>query len=181
MDFSRHKSNWGSQGIGRNTLWNWVKRYNAKEEPGLRRKPGQGRKRTLTPEKVEQIKEWVRKGVGIWTLNRIRLKLESEEDISVRRDSQSTKTQQAIWYRLRKSGWSWKTGRPTNPEGDKAEDSQQDIQFPSGTGGGSGGSDKRILSGFRQNSETMWILMDHPADPARQECSSKLLKWYYQP
>jgi transposase len=48
---------------------------------------------------------------GVWTLKRMRLKLEEEESISV--------TQQAIWHRLRESRWSWKTGRPTNPEGDK--------------------------------------------------------------
>ncbi len=39
------------------------------------------------------------------------MKLEEEEGITV--------TQQAIWYRLHESRWSWKTGRPTNPEGDK--------------------------------------------------------------
>ena len=39
------------------------------------------------------------------------VRLKEEEGISV--------TPQAIWYRLRESRWSWKTGRPTNPEGDK--------------------------------------------------------------
>lgn len=99
-------------GIGRNTLCRWVKRYNSERDSGLHQQPGQGRKRIITPETVEQIKEWVREGEGIWTLKRICLKL-AEAGIST--------TQQAIWYRLRESRWSWKTGRPTNPEGDKVE------------------------------------------------------------
>lgn len=98
-------------GIGRSTLGRWVKRYNSQGESGLHQQPGQGRKQTITPETVEKIKNWVREDEGVWTLNRICLRLAESEGISA--------TQQAIWYRLRESGWSWKTGRPTNPEGDK--------------------------------------------------------------
>ncbi len=98
-------------GIGCNTLYRWVKGYNSRGESGLHQRPGQGRKRTLTPEKVEKIKGWVKAEEGVWTLKRVRLKLAEEEGISV--------TEQAIWYRLRESKWSWKTGRPTNPKGDK--------------------------------------------------------------
>ena len=98
-------------GIGRSTLWRWVKRYNSMFEPGLHRQPGQGRKRTITPDKVEKIKIWVSENEGVWTLKRMQIKLAEEEGISV--------TQQAIWYRLKKARWSWKTGRPTNPESDK--------------------------------------------------------------
>jgi transposase len=100
-------------GIGCNTLYRWVKRYNSSGESGLHRQPGQGRKRILTPERVEKIKGWVNAEDGVWTLKRISLKLEEEEGISV--------TQQAIWHRLHESSWSWKTGRPSNPEGDKDE------------------------------------------------------------
>jgi transposase len=98
-------------GIGCNTLWRWVKGYNSHGESGLRRQPGQGRKRTLTPERVEKIKGWVNAEEGVWTLKRMMLRLEEAEGITV--------TQQAIWHRLHESRWSWKTGRPTNPEGDK--------------------------------------------------------------
>ena len=98
-------------GIGCNTLCRWVERYNSSGESGFHRQPGQGRKRTITPEKVEKIKGWVNSVEGVWTLNRMSIKLADEEGISV--------TPQAIWYRLRESRWSWKTGRPTNPEGDK--------------------------------------------------------------
>lgn len=98
-------------GISCNTLCRWVKRYNSSGGSGLHQQPGQGRKRTLTPEKVEKIKGWVKAEEGVWTLKRIMLKLAEGEGISV--------TQQAIWYRLRESRWSWKTGRPANPEGDK--------------------------------------------------------------
>lgn len=97
--------------IGCSTLYRWVQRYNSDGESGLHRQPGQGRKRILTPERVEQIKEWVNTEEGVWTLKRMSLKLEEEEGICV--------TQQAIWYRLQESRWSWKTGRPSNPEGDK--------------------------------------------------------------
>jgi transposase len=98
-------------GVTRTTIREWVKRYNREGEAGLHQKLGQGRKRTITPEQVEKIKEWVKAEEGVWTLKRIRIKLEKEEGVSV--------TQQAIWYRLRESRWSWKTGRPTNPEGDR--------------------------------------------------------------
>jgi len=98
-------------GIGCNTLYRWVKRYNSSGESGLHRQPGQGRRRTITPDKVEKIKGWVNAEEGVWTLKRMSIKLAKEEGISV--------TPQAIWYRLRESRWSWKTGRPTNPEGDK--------------------------------------------------------------
>lgn len=98
-------------GIGCNTLYRWVKRYNSSGEPGLHRRPGQGRKRTITPDRVGRIKGWVSAEEGVWTLKRMSIKLAEEEGISV--------TPQAIWYRLRESRWSWKTGRPTNPEGDK--------------------------------------------------------------
>ena len=98
-------------GVTRTTIREWVNRYNREGESGLHQKPGQGRRRKITPEKVEKIKGWVKAEEGVWTLKRIRIKLEKEEGISV--------TQQAIWYRLQESRWSWKTGRPTNPEGDK--------------------------------------------------------------
>lgn len=95
-------------GVWRKTIYNWIKRYNSEGESGLSRKAGQGRKRTLTPDKVEKI--WVTQEGGVWTLEKIRLRLEQEEGISV--------TQQAIWYRLKESDWSWKTGRPGNPKKD---------------------------------------------------------------
>lgn len=98
-------------GIGCNTLYRWVMRYNTSGESGLHRQPGQGRKKTLTPEIVDEIKDWVNAEEGVWTLKRMMLKLEESEGICV--------TQQAIWYALKASGWSWKTGRPSNPKGDK--------------------------------------------------------------
>lgn len=98
-------------GVSRISIQNWVERYNSEGESGLLRKSGQGRKRTITPDKVERIKEWVREGGGVWTLKRMRLKLAETEGISV--------SHQAIWSRLKESKWSWKTGRPTNPEGNK--------------------------------------------------------------
>lgn len=98
-------------GVTRTTIREWVERYNKEGDAGLHQKPGQGRKRTITPEKVEKIKGWVNAEEGVWTLNRMRIKLKEEEGISV--------SQQAIWYRLQESKWSWKTGRPTNPKGDK--------------------------------------------------------------
>jgi len=57
-------------GIGCSTLYRWVKRYNSSGESGLHRQTGQGRKRTLTPEKVENIKGWVKAEEGVWTLKR---------------------------------------------------------------------------------------------------------------
>jgi len=105
-------------GVSRTSIQQWVKRYNGSGESGLLRRPGQGRKQIITPDKVEKIKGWVSEGEGVWTLKRMSLMLWAEDGISV--------TQQAIWYRLHKSRWSWKTGRPTNPEGDK--DAQESFK-----------------------------------------------------
>ena len=78
-------------GIGCNTLYRWVKRYNSDGESGLHRRPGQGRKRTLTPERVEQIKSWVKAEEGVWTLKRMRLKLYSGLFILLKRKIRLTK------------------------------------------------------------------------------------------
>ena len=98
-------------GVCRKTIYRWLERYKTEGESGLSRHPGQGRKRTLTPDKVEKIKTWVTSEDGVWTLEKMRVRLEQAEGISV--------TQQAIWYRLKESKWSWKTGRPSNPEKDE--------------------------------------------------------------
>jgi len=95
-------------GVCRKTIYRWLKRYNTEGESGFSQKPGRGRKRKLTPDKVEKIKTWVTEEGGVWTLEKMRIRLQQEEGISV--------TQQAIWYRLKESRWSWKTGRPSNPE-----------------------------------------------------------------
>jgi transposase len=102
-------------GVKRLTIYKWVIRYNQEGESGFSRKPGQGDKRTLTPDKVEKIKQWVSEEGGLWTLDKMRIRLMTEEGISV--------TPQAIWYRLKESGWSWKTGRPKNPKANKQEQS----------------------------------------------------------
>jgi len=103
-------------GVSTSIIYKWVKRYNSEGESGLRRQKGQGRKRIITLDKVEKLKEWVKQEEGIWTLNKMSYRLLSEEGISV--------TPQAIWYRLRESRWSWKTGRIRNP---RANEEEQDA------------------------------------------------------
>jgi len=98
-------------GVDTATLYHWITRYNADGEDGLMRKAGQGRKRTLTDDKVKMIKEWVTEEDGVWTLKKMSVRLKDEEGLEV--------TPQAIWYRLRDAEWSWKTGRPTNPKKDE--------------------------------------------------------------
>ena len=62
-------------GVWRKTIYSWIKRYNWEGESGLFRKPGQGRKRTLTSDKVEKIKTWVTQEGGVWTLEKMRVRL----------------------------------------------------------------------------------------------------------
>jgi transposase len=100
-------------GVSTSIIYKWVKRYNSEGESGLRRQKGQGRKRTMTPDKVEKLKEWVNQEEGVWTLSKMRDRLLSQEGISI--------TPQAIWYRLRESRWSWKTGRIINPQANEEE------------------------------------------------------------
>lgn len=50
---------------------------------------------------------------GVWTLEKMRVRLE-QKHIS---DPASNMVQYgAIWYRLKESRWSWKTGRKSNPK-----------------------------------------------------------------
>jgi transposase len=98
-------------GVNEATLYHWITRYNADGEEGLTRKPGQGRKRTLTEDKVQMIKAWVTDEDGVWTLKKMSVRLKTEVGVEV--------TPQAIWYRLKDAEWSWKTGRPTNPNKDE--------------------------------------------------------------
>ena len=98
-------------GIDEVTLYHWITRYNTDGETGLTRKPGQGRRRTLTDNNVEKIKEWVTDEGGVWTLRKMSIRLKEDEGIEV--------TPQAIWYRLKDTRWSWKTGRPSNPNKDE--------------------------------------------------------------
>lgn len=98
-------------GVSEATLYHWITRYNADGETGLTRKLGQGRKRTLTEDKVQMIKGWVTDEDGVWTLKKMSVRLKEQENLEV--------TEQAIWYRLKESKWSWKTGRPTNPKKDE--------------------------------------------------------------
>lgn len=100
-------------GVERLAVYKQIIRYNQEGESGLCRKPGQGNKRTLTPDKVEKIKQWVTEEAGVWTLDKMRIRLMTEYGISV--------TPQAIWYRLKETRWSWKTGRPENQEANKQE------------------------------------------------------------
>ena len=100
-------------GVSTNIIGKWVERYNTEGESGLHRKPGQGRKRTVTPDSVEKLKEWIKQEGGIWTLDKMSYRLLSKEGISV--------TPQTIWYRLKESGWSWKTGRIRNPQANEDE------------------------------------------------------------
>jgi transposase len=60
-------------GVKRLAIYKWVKRYNQEGESGLSRRPGQGDKRTLTPDKIEKIKQWVSEEQGIWTLDKMRI------------------------------------------------------------------------------------------------------------
>ena len=98
-------------GTCRKTIYRWIKGYESTGEASISQTPGRGRKPELTPDKVEKIKTWVTQEGGVWTLEKMRVRLEQEEGISV--------TQQAIWYRLKESRWSWKTGRKSNPKKDE--------------------------------------------------------------
>jgi len=100
-------------GVSTTIISKWVEHYNTEGESGLHRKPGQGRKRALTPDMVEKLKEWIKQEEGIWTLGKMSFRLLSEEGICV--------TPQTIWYRLKESGWSWKTGRIRNPRANESE------------------------------------------------------------
>lgn len=59
-------------GVSTSIIYKWVKRYNSEGESGLRRQKGQGRKRTMTPDKVEKLKECVNQEEGLWTLSKMK-------------------------------------------------------------------------------------------------------------
>jgi|ERR671915_373255 transposase len=91
---------------------NWVKRYNTEGTSGLRDKPKEGRPKEISEQMLEKILEQIDKGEEIWTLKKIQMNL---------REIGTQVSQSAIFYRLQRSGYSWKSGRKSHIEGDKEQ------------------------------------------------------------
>ena len=106
-------------GMDRQTLRDWVHRYNAEGLPGLRDRPRSGRKPRLTPEQeaelvavVDQGPEPERDGVVRW--RRIDLKALIEARFAVRLHERS------VGKVLRRLGSSRISVRPRHPKADEA-------------------------------------------------------------
>jgi putative transposase len=89
---------------------NWIKRYNTEGTSGLRDKPKEGRPKEISEQMLKTILEQIDKGQEIWTLKKIQMNL---------RQTGTQVSQTAIFYRLQRSGYSWKSGRKSHVEGDK--------------------------------------------------------------
>ena len=72
-------------GVSRKTLYNWFSNWEATGVVGLYNRPGRGRKATLSPEQMEQIRVWTQQSPR--QLKQVVQKVEEEWNISV-----STKT-----------------------------------------------------------------------------------------
>src|SRR3712207_5539343 len=106
-------------GMERQTLRDWVHRYNAQGLPGLRDRPRPGRKPRLTPEQeaelaapVVQGPDPARAGVGRW--RRVDLQALIETRFAVRLHERS------IGKVLRRLGFARLSVRPKHPKADEA-------------------------------------------------------------
>ena len=91
---------------------NWVKRYNTEGPSGLRDKPIKGRPKKIPEESLEIILKQIDKGEQIWTLKKIQMTL---------RETGTQASPTAIWYRLQRNGYNWKSGRKSRIKGNKKE------------------------------------------------------------
>jgi transposase len=109
-------------GMDRQTLPDWVHRYNGEGLDGLRDRRAPGRSPLLTPEQGETLAGWVREGPdvkkdGLVRWRRIDLARKVEREFGVKLAERSMGTI------LNKLGFSHISARPRNPKGDA--DAQQ--------------------------------------------------------
>src|SRR5881397_734326 len=106
-------------GMDRQTLRDWVHRYNAEGLPGLRDRPRSGRRPRLTPEQEAELAAAVERGPGpdrdgVVRWRRIDLKALIEARFAVRLHERS------VGKVLRRLGFSRVSVRPRHPKADAA-------------------------------------------------------------
>ena len=108
-------------GVSRQTVWRWIKRYQAEGVEGLQDQPRGHNPRKLTDGRADQVRMWLQAGRDArgqpvhWTLARLVLEVEREFGIQI--------SQTALWRLIRGMGFKQKAPRPSHAEADpKAQD-----------------------------------------------------------
>lgn len=106
-------------GVDRQTVRDWVVRYNAAGPDGLRNRPRPGRACRLTDAQLAVVRGWMESGpdpaadgVSRWRTCDIRRKIEGAFGAAY--------TDEGVRRLLRRLGFRWVSGRPEHPRGDAA-------------------------------------------------------------
>lgn len=103
-------------GVSRQTVWRWIKRYQASGVEGLQDQPRGHNPRKLSDGQIDQISRWLRAGRNArgqpvhWTLARLSLEIEREFGIQI--------SQTALWRLIRGMGFKQKVPRPSHAKAD---------------------------------------------------------------
>jgi transposase len=108
-----------SCGMDRQTLRDWVHRYEAEGLAGMGNRGGAGRKRRLTPEQKEELAAWVESGPdpdtdGVVRWRRVDLKRRIEAEFGV------VLHERTVGKQLRGLGYRRLVPRPRHPKADEA-------------------------------------------------------------
>ena len=104
-------------GVGRDTIWRWIKNYRQAGLAGLQDKPKGHRHSKLTEKQWQEVEKWLTescdsKGEAVhWTLPKLRDQIKRDFGIRISRTS--------LWYHVHKMGFRQKTPRPVHAKADR--------------------------------------------------------------
>ncbi len=107
--------------VTRPTLYNWINAWEFRGILGLYNQPGQGRKRTFTPDQEEEIYQWVQ--ASPIQLNNVLARIQETWNIKI-----SKKTLKRILKRLEMSWHRFRRGTAGSPPLDEYEEKQQQLE-----------------------------------------------------
>jgi len=105
-------------GVGRDTVWRWIKRFRENGVEGLVDRPKGHNPPKLNKDELAKIAEWLKQGRNQdgekvhWTLARLR------DEVRGRFGKKVGKT--PLWFMVRKMGFRQKVPRPTHAKADPA-------------------------------------------------------------
>jgi len=97
--------------VSRMSLSKWIRRYNERGLEGLKTKKTTGRKEKWGEEFFKELFEELDKNKGFWTVKKMQKFIEEKHNVKIPVES--------IRRKIHKSGYSWKTSRPSPYKGDK--------------------------------------------------------------
>lgn len=106
-------------GMDRQTLRDWVHRYNAEGVDGLKDRPRSGRPPQLTPENFTELEQWVEAGPDVAVDGVVRWRCVDLRDRLAER-FEVTLSERSVARILKKRGFRRLSPRPRHPKADEA-------------------------------------------------------------